>query len=75
MNGHHDHHDHNHNASPEETLALLRYMADHNAHHAGELAELAAALPENAAVRVREAVALLNASTDRLREAIAETEV
>lgn len=75
MNGHYDHHDHHHGESPEETLALLRYMADHNAHHAGELAELAAALPENAAVRVREAVALLNASTDRLREAIAETEV
>ena len=69
-----DDHGHLHGAPPEETLALLRYMADHSAHHAGELEELASALPDGAAARVREAVALLNASRDKLREAIAETE-
>ena len=57
-----------------QALALLRYMADHNAHHADELEELADALPEKAAAHVREAVALLNASTEKLRAAIGETE-
>ena len=57
-----------------EALALLRYMADHNAHHAEELRELEASLPEPAAASVREAISLLSASTEKLREAIRETE-
>ncbi|MBQ7637472.1 MAG: hypothetical protein IJS90_01050 [Clostridia bacterium] len=57
----------------EEALALLKYMADHNAHHAQELAELKEALPEKAARCVDEATALLNASTDKLLEAVKET--
>ncbi len=67
-------HSRKHNEADSEASALLRYMADHNAHHAGELQELEAALPEKAAAYVREAISLLNASTDKLREAIRETE-
>ena len=33
MEHNHCHHDHG-NSSAEETLALLKYMAHHNAHHA-----------------------------------------
>ena len=59
----------------EEAVLLLKYMADHNAHHAEELSEIAENLPENAAAHVREAVSLLNASTEKIREAIKETEI
>ena len=65
-------HSHTHEAE-NEVLALLKYMADHNAHHAGELKELETSLPAKAAAYVREAVELLNASTEKLREAIRET--
>ena len=61
-------------AANAEAKALLRYMADHNTHHADELEELADALPEKAAAHVHEAVSLLNASTEKLRAAIGETE-
>ena len=67
-------HGHTHGAADDEALALLKYMADHNAHHAGELQELEKRLPEKAAAYVREAVSLLNASTRELRAAIKETE-
>ena len=61
-------------AAEEEALALLKYMAEHNAHHAEELQALETGLPEKAAAYVREAAALLNASTEALRSAIRETE-
>ncbi len=64
-----------HSEADDEARALLKYMADHNAHHAGELASLEGALPGKAAAYVREAISLLNASTEKLREAIRETEV
>ena len=67
-------HGHTHGAADEETAALLNYTADHNAHHAKELEELASSLPAGAAARVREAAALLNASAEKLREAVKETE-
>lgn len=42
---HHGHHDHAPGATPrEELLAMLRYMAEHNAVHTKELAELAGQL-------------------------------
>ena len=63
-----------HGAAGPEAVALLKYMADHSAHHAEELSELTASLPEKAAARVREAIGLLNASAEKLREAIRETE-
>ncbi len=70
----HDHdHEHTHGAaSPEETLALLRYMLDHNRHHAEELYELAHGVENEAAhALLHEAVDDLNASADRLAEALA----
>ena len=40
--GGHDHsHDHAHAAPGEQTVAVLRYMLDHNIHHAGELSDMA----------------------------------
>lgn len=42
---HHEHHDHAPGATPrEELVAMLRYMAGHNAAHTKELAELAGQL-------------------------------
>ncbi len=67
-------HSHTHGAEKEEVRALLHYMAEHNAHHAQELQELEAGLSETAAAHVREAAALLNASAEKLREAVKETE-
>lgn len=45
----HEHHDHHHGHAPgaaprEELVAMLRYMAGHNAAHTKELAELAGQL-------------------------------
>lgn len=42
---HHDHHDHDHTPM-EELVALMKYMAGHNAAHARELADLANQLRE-----------------------------
>ena len=68
-------HNHTHNhASAEETMALLKYMAHHNAHHAEELMETIAALPDNAAMLIKDAVELLNKSTDKINQAIKESE-
>ena len=39
--GHSHEHSHEHTASsPEEVLALLKYMLEHNRHHAEELHDL-----------------------------------
>ncbi len=58
--------------SPEETLALLSYMLDHNRHHADELHELAHGV-EDASARdlIHEAVDALHESNLRLEEALA----
>ena len=66
-------HTHNH-ASAEETIALLKYIAHHNAHHAEELLETVTALPDNAAILIKEAVALLNQSTEKINQVIKESE-
>ena len=63
-----------HGGANPEAAALLKYMADHSAHHAEELRELAESLPPQAAARVREAIALLNESAEKLLEALRETE-
>ncbi len=71
----HNHHNHVHGHSTEgETLALLKYMSHHNAHHAEELLETVASLEGNAAVLVKEAVELLNKSTEKINQAIKESE-
>ena len=68
-------HTHPHESvSAEEELALLKYMAQHNAHHAEELQETAGLLSDNAALLIREAVSLLNQSTEKIRQAIKESE-
>ena len=54
---HHHDHEHAHDRhSPEETLALLGYMADHNRQHAQELHELAHSVDGEAAQLLHEAV-------------------
>lgn len=71
----HNHCNHTHScASAEETVALLKYMAHHNAHHAQELMETVASLPDEAALLIKEAVELLNKSTDKINQAIKESE-
>ncbi len=71
----HNHHGHTHDhSSAEETIALLKYMAHHNAHHAEELMETASSLDDNAAVLIKEAVTLLNKSTEKINQAIKESE-
>ena len=57
--------------SPEETLALLKYMVSHNRHHAEELHELGHCTSGDAARLIHEAVEQLNASTEKLEEAVA----
>ena len=71
----HEHYSHTHDAvSPQETLALLQYMARHNAHHAEELLEAARSLPQKAASPVYEAVELLKQSTDKILQPIGRLE-
>ena len=71
----HNRHGHTHDhLSAEETLALLKYMAHHNAHHAEELLETASSFDGNAAVLIKEAVELLNKSTEKINQAIKESE-
>ena len=68
-------HTHTHDHSTEaETLALLKYMAHHNAHHAEELWETASSLSDEAALHIKEAVELLNKSTEKINQAIAKEE-
>ena len=59
----HDHdHDHAHH-SPEEALALLAYMVQHNRHHAEELHELAHSMDDETIRKVR---ALLSSEKQQL---------
>ena len=73
MEHNHTHHTHGH-TSDKETIALLKYMAHHNAHHAEELMETAASFEGNAALLIKEAVELLNKSTEKINQAIKEAE-
>lgn len=70
----HNHHTHDKDGG-EEALALLKYMAHHNAHHAEELMEIAAAFHEAEAQLILQAVELLNQSTEKIKEAIEKSEV
>ncbi|MBQ9878928.1 MAG: hypothetical protein IJM45_00685 [Clostridia bacterium] len=61
-----------HGAAPDtrsETLALLRYMAHHNLHHAEELRQTAASLPD--AALLEEAAALMEQASKIIETAIA----
>lgn len=71
----HNHHGHVHDHSTDgEVLALLKYMAHHNAHHAEELSETVSSLSEEAAILIKEAVELLNKSTEKINQAIRKEE-
>lgn len=71
------HHDHPHShaprpaSSPEETLALLKYMLGHNRHHAEELHDLAHGVDDQAVqALLHEAVELLQSSNEKLDAAL-----
>ena len=71
---HEHHHPLNESPSKEETLALLRYMAQHNIHHADELSEIVPALPDLAAKEIEVAAALIRQSAEMIKKAIRKTE-
>ena len=58
--------------SRNKTLALLRYMLDHNVHHAEELAQMAISLGEDKAVAdaILEAVADFRKSNEKLANVV-----
>ena len=67
---HHIHsHDHSPASSPEETLALLEYMLNHNRSHAQELHELAHCVPEEAASLLHAAVEDFTCGNDKRAQA------
>jgi len=65
-------HTHSHAAasSPEEALALLKYMLDHNRQHAEELHDLAHSFDEVAGDLIHEAVDKLGESNDLIEQAL-----
>ena len=54
----------------EETLALLRYMADHNSHHAKELEELGHGVTGEAEALISQSIKALEESTKLLQNAL-----
>ena len=69
----HDHeHEHCHacGGNAEETVALLRYMLNHNRHHADELHDLAHDLDGEARELVHAAVIDIESSNDKLDRAL-----
>ncbi len=75
---HHDHH-HDHGAqpamSPEETMALLTYMLDHNRHHAEELHDICHTLEHegkaDAAAKLADALHYFDHCNEAMAEAVA----
>ena len=63
-------HSHATASSPEEALALLKYMLDHNRHHAEELHDLAHNFDEVSAELLHEAVDKLGESNDLIEQAL-----
>ena len=65
-------HSHSHAAvsSPEEALALLRYILSHNRHHAEELHDLAHCFDEVSGDLIHQAVDKLGESNDLIEEAL-----
>ena len=68
----HDHeHCHEHQQhSPEEALALLAYMVQHNRHHAEELHELAHSMEDEPAQLIHDAILDFNLGNEKLDEAL-----
>ena len=70
-----DEHTHTHchacgEPTSEETVALLKYMLDHNRHHADELHELAHGLDGEARELVHGAVIDIESSNAKLEKAL-----
>lgn len=63
-------HSHGEFHSHEETLALLKYMADHTSHHAEELHELAHSVEGDAAEQIHEACYCLQDGVEKIRKAL-----
>lgn len=61
-------HSHSHN-SPQESLALLGYMVEHNKHHAEELREIANGLPSDVSALISEALCDLEKGNTKLEQA------
>jgi hypothetical protein len=57
-------------SSPEEALALLKYMLDHNRHHAEELHELAHSFDELTAGMLHDAVDEMNEANTLIEQAL-----
>ena len=67
----HDHsHSHSQEVSPEERLALLKYMVQHNAHHAEELHDLAHGCEGEAADLLHQAVNDIEESNKKIEAAL-----
>lgn len=70
----HDHgesHDHAHSAAPEqETVAVLRYMLEHNIHHCGELKSLAEKISGEAQHQLLHAIEAFSTSNEHLCKAV-----
>ena len=63
-------HSHATASSPEEALALLKYMLDHNRHHAEELHDLAHSFDAVTADLIHDAVDKLGESNDLIEQAL-----
>ena len=65
-------HTHSHAAasSPEEALALLKYMLDHNRHHAEELHDLGHCFDDVVGDLIHDAVDKLGESNDLIEQAL-----
>lgn len=68
--GHHHPHSHVAPASSEEALALLKYMLDHNKHHADELHDLAHSFDEVEGDLLHDAVEKLGESNSLIEQAL-----
>ena len=66
----HEHSEINENMPKSELLALLKYMAEHNRHHAEELHEIAHNTNDAAAAFIHAAIDQYLDGTDKLEEAI-----
>ena len=69
----HDHaHPHEHGHGGEKTVAVLRYMLDHNVHHAGELSDMADQLTGEARHQLLHAVESFDQANGYLSAALEE---
>lgn len=65
-----DGHTHEHSHEDLETVALLKYMIDHNKHHADELYDIANHLDGDAKALVHAAVIDYETGTGKLEQAL-----